>query len=192
MPSPQLVLASASPRRQELLKQIGVSFKAVPASIDELAMAEESPERYSLRLAVEKAQSVREKYDERLPILGADTIVVIGGEILGKPRDEQEAMGMLQRLSGRCHRVLSAICLLDGEQCYTALSESRVFFRHLSNEEQLAYWHSGEPVDKAGAYAIQGLGAIFVKRLEGSYSGVMGLPLYETANLLEKAGIHIL
>ncbi|GAB6068851.1 hypothetical protein JCM13664_21720 [Methylothermus subterraneus] len=146
-----------------------------------------------MRLARAKAKAAQ-KTAQAKPVLGADTAVVIDGEILGKPQDQAQALAYLRRLSGRCHLVLSAVWLelADPRLSLGALSESRVYFRELSEAEIAAYWRTGEPRDKAGAYAIQGLGAVFVKRLEGSFSGVMGLPLYETANLLRKAGIDVL
>jgi septum formation protein len=190
---PDIYLASNSPRRAELLRQIGVDFRVIDTAIDESVTAEETPEAHVTRLAREKARAgqapLRGKH--RRPVLGADTMVVAGGVPMGKPRDREEAIHMLQTLSGRTHRVLSAVALIDAVEDYR-LSISQVTFRTLTREECAAYWSTGEPRDKAGGYAIQGIGAMFVSRLEGSYSGVMGLPLYETAELLAPAGVQIL
>ncbi len=187
-----IVLASASPRRQELLRQIRVRYKVAAASIDETPLADEDPVTYAERLARTKARVVQERTGTRLPVLGADTVVAIDGRILGKPENKAHALEMLRRLSGRSHDVFTAVCLRHSGKSLQALSRSKVRFRPLTDEEILAYWETGEPRDKAGAYAIQGLGAIFVQRLEGSFSGVMGLPLYETAELLRQTGIEVL
>ena len=188
----RIVLASASPRRQELLAQIGVRFHHHFTEIDERRLDNEAPEEYVRRMALEKARAVRRlRGGETLPVLGADTAVVIDGQTLGKPDDLAHARSMLARLSGREHEVLSAVALVGRREAFR-LSRSRVWFRDIGAEEIDAYWRSGEPRDKAGAYAIQGLGAVFIERLEGSYSGVMGLPLYETALLLQEFGIQVL
>jgi septum formation protein len=189
--SPMVCLASASPRRMELLTQIGVSYQVVAATVDETRHGDESPELYVLRLALNKARAGRAGLaatDHRL-VLGADTAVVIDGEILGKPRDQEDGIAMLRRLSGNTHHVYTGVALAGGREA-TRLSVSAVTFRDMSLEECTRYWHTGEPADKAGAYAIQGRGAVFITRLEGSYSGVMGLPLYETAELLIEAGFE--
>ncbi|MGD2075552.1 MAG: Maf family protein [Gammaproteobacteria bacterium] len=187
-----LVLASASPRRRELLSQIGVRFRRKVVPVDETPRDGEPADRYVQRLALEKARAVRRTLDpEAVLVMGADTEVVCGGRPLGKPADLQHARDMLRRLSGRHHQVLSAVALV-GDYEAVRLSESSVWLRPLSDAEIDAYWQSGEPGDKAGGYAIQGLGAVFVQRLEGSYSGVMGLPLYETAQLLKEFGIQVL
>jgi septum formation protein len=187
-----LVLASASPRRSELLKQIGVRFRQRTIEIDETARALESAEDYVRRVALEKARAVqRELGHDEVLVLGADTAVVVDQILLGKPADFAHARQMLRLLSGRAHRVLSAVALV-GRREAVRVSASAVWFRALSDAEIDTYWHTGEPQDKAGAYAIQGLGAVFVERLEGSYSGVMGLPLYETAQLLKDFGIQVL
>jgi septum formation protein len=183
---PVLVLASASPRRRELLWQIGVAHRIAIAGVDENPRAGESAADCVQRLALAKAKKV---WTAGLPVLGADTAVVLDGELLGKPRDRLSALSMLTRLSGRSHRVLSAVALVDGRGSEVRLSDSEVQFRTLTDAECARYWDSGEPRDKAGGYAIQGLGAVFVTRLLGSYSGVMGLPLCETAALLDAAGI---
>ncbi len=192
MTKPSILLASTSPRRRELLAQIGVSFKTVVADIDETPLPNEDPLDFVIRLAREKAKAGQAHNPDQIPVLGADTIVVVDNEVLGKPRDRKHAITMLQRLSGRTHRVLSSVCLDTDKKQRCQLSESQVHFRPMSEDEIIAYWQTGEPADKAGAYAIQGKGAIFVKRIEGSYSGVMGLPLFETANLLQQAGIQLL
>jgi septum formation protein len=186
----RLVLASASPRRSLLLAQIGVPHRIVPADIDERRHAAESVEECVRRLAEQKAQQVLARLrDPAPPVLGADTAVVIDGEMLGKPRDREHALAMLARLSAREHAVISAVALAHHGRVSTRLSHSRVRFRTLSAAQCASYWDSGEPRDKAGAYAIQGLGAVFVQSLQGSYSGVMGLPLFETAALLTAAAV---
>jgi septum formation protein len=186
-----LILASASPRRSELLRQIGVPHRCVPAALNECRLHGESAEQCVRRLAEQKALAVRPQLGDSLPILGADTAVFIDGEMLGKPADRLAALAMLERLSGRTHEVLSAVALAGPHGVRSALSRSQVRFRPLSAAECAAYWDSGEPRDKAGGYAIQGLGAVFVEELRGSYSGVMGLPLFETAALLRDAGIPL-
>ena len=186
---PCVLLASASPRRRELLNQLGIPHEVRPADLQEAPQSGESPEDYVRRVAAEKSAAVRP--EQGLPVLAADTEVVLDGEILGKPRDFSHATELLGRLSDREHRVLSAVSLRLGAEHWEALSESRVWFRPIEPDEIAAYWASGEPRDKAGAYAIQGLGAVFVERIEGSYSGVMGLPLYETARLLRHIGISV-
>ena len=188
---PELYLASASPRRRELLEQIGVAFRILTVNVDESPHPGESPEAYVLRLALDKAKTAHARFSssEDAWVLGADTSVVIDDEILGKPRDQTEGIAMLRRLSGATHHVYTAVSLVGKEQASSRLNISTVRFRTLSPRECEDYWRSGEPVDKAGGYAIQGKGAIFVSRLEGSYSGVMGLPLFETAELLRESGL---
>jgi septum formation protein len=190
----QIYLASGSPRRRELLTQIGVRFAVVTADCDETRHPGEHPEDYVLRLALAKARAARAALPphEHRPVLGADTAVVVGERILGKPADLAESMAMLGLLSGRCHRVLTAVALVATDGVRTDLSESRVTFRTLTPQECLHYWGTGEPRDKAGGYGIQGLGALFITGLTGSYSGVMGLPLFETGRLLGQAGIAVL
>lgn len=187
----QLYLASGSPRRRELLTQIGVPFTAISADIDETPLNNESPSDYVERLARGKARAGYSAIvsDASFCVLGADTAVVQGGKILGKPVDEADACAMLKRLSGTQHEVLTAIAVLDGERCESRVVRSLVRFRPISSEEAAAYWASGEPRDKAGGYGIQGLGAVFVAGLDGSYSAVVGLPLCETAELLGHFGI---
>ncbi|MCU7906710.1 MAG: Maf family nucleotide pyrophosphatase [Candidatus Thiodiazotropha sp. (ex Epidulcina cf. delphinae)] len=191
--NPLIYLASRSPRRRELLRQIGVSHSPADIEVDECVHPAESPEAYVLRLAIEKVRAglLLTNEMERLPVLAADTTVVIGGEILGKPRDREQGLSMLRRLSGHTHEVYTAVAL-GSRRIETRLSLSRVTFRPMSGTEIEAYWESGEPADKAGGYAIQGLGAQFVKELQGSYSGVMGLPLFETAELLRGEGIELM
>ncbi|AUM68286.1 Maf family protein [Pseudomonas fluorescens] len=186
-----LYLASGSPRRRELLTQIGVPFTAVSADIDETPLAHETPSAYVERLARGKAEAGRRALHADVDgcVLGADTAVVLDGRILGKPLDQAEAMTMLLSLSGREHEVLTAIAVLDGQRCESRVVSSRVRFRSITEQEAAVYWASGEPRDKAGGYGIQGLGAVFVAGLEGSYSAVVGLPLCETAELLGHFGI---
>ena len=189
--SPVLRLASASPRRRQLLDLIGVPHVVTPADIDETPLAGERSDRYVLRLARGKAETVW-KTQRDLPVLGADTTVVLGEEIFGKPESEADAVAMLSKLSGRTHVVHTGIALRtpDGRE-FIGLSTTEVQFAHLSSEQMQAYWASGEPQGKAGAYAIQGLGAVFVSNISGSYTGVMGLPLYETAEMLRAAGVPV-
>jgi septum formation protein len=172
------------------LRQIGVPFQVLPAPIDETPRPGEGAADFVQRMAREKALWVQGQLnDPAALVLGADTDVVLDGEILGKPRDAADAAATLRRLSGRDHLVLSALALAGPGGLRCRLSQSRVWLRQLSAAEISAYWASGEPADKAGSYAIQGLGAVFIKHLEGSYSGVMGLPLLETAELLTQAGL---
>jgi septum formation protein len=185
-----LVLASASPRRRELLLQIGVPFTVLVADVDERVLAGEPADAYVLRLAVAKANAVVARADAA-PVLGADTTVVVDGRILGKPVSADDAFAMLCALSGREHEVLTAVALCAGGRVATALSRTRVRFRARDDALIARYVASGEPMDKAGAYGIQGFGAVLVERIEGSYSGVVGLPLAETAGLLLAAGIGI-
>lgn len=183
-------LASASPRRGELLRQIGVEFRVRAADIDESPLPGEPPREYVLRLAAAKAAAVGGALaPQPAPVLAADTAVVVDGEILGKPADAAEAERMLERLSGRVHEVLTAVALGAGGTIDTRLSRSEVRFRATTAAERAAYCRTGEPLDKAGAYAIQGLAAVFVEHLRGSFSGVMGLPLFETAELLVQCGV---
>ena len=195
---PHIYLASRSPRRRELLKQIGVSYEMLllrehigrEADINENALPGESPEAYVRRVCETKAGIAWRRITERKmvlhPVLAADTTVCIDGEILAKPADNADALRMLKLLSGREHRVLSAVALQSGQQRRLAISDSRVRFREISDDEIASYIACAEPMGKAGAYAIQGRAAVFVAMLSGSFSGVMGLPLYETAELLRK------
>ena len=188
---PQIILASASPRRSELLKQIGISHRIMAVDIDETPFANESPLAYVERVAAEKSAACQGLLNDNLPVLSADTSVICDGEIMGKPIDLEHAISMLSSLSGRSHQVYSAVSL-RGDNHWQALSISEVKFKPLSNQEIVAYWQTGEPCDKAGAYAIQGLASTFIESITGSFSGVMGLPLYETAQLLAKQGIRVI
>jgi len=185
----QLILASASPRRRELLEQLGVDYLCDPAAIDESAVAGEKPEDYVRRMAREKAAAVAARHPSSRWVLAADTTVVLGDDVLGKPRDHFDGLGMLARLSGRSHSVLTAICLHGAGEAQGELVETRVEFVPLSREVCEAYLATDEPWDKAGCYAIQGLGGAFVRSIQGSYSNVVGLPLSETWQLLRAAGI---
>jgi septum formation protein len=189
-PNPELVLASKSPRRSEILKALGVAFRVVSVNVDEAPLDGESPAELVLRLALAKA--VAADVDSGSIVLGADTAVVVDGEALGKPRDEAEALSMLQRLSGRVHKVLTGVVVNGPHGTRSALSETDVYFREIGRDEALAYWQSGEPGDKAGAYGVQGLGGMFVERIDGSYSGVVGLPVFETVALLREAGFDVM
>jgi septum formation protein len=189
-----LYLASASPRRQELLCQVGLNYEALPSNITEERQAGEAPLDYVRRVAADKARHVARLVSERglpaHPVLGADTEVLVEDDILGKPRDRAHAASMLRRLSGRTHTVLTAICLVTAAGEHSALCESRVTFAALPDAAIARYLETGEADDKAGAYAIQGRAAGFIARLEGSYSGVMGLPLYELFETLKRAGVE--
>lgn len=188
MQPPQIILASASPRRRELLDQIGVRYSVSPVDIDETPGQDEPPERYVYRVASEKAAKAKQGDKSGFPVLAADTAVVLDDTIMGKPATMADAVSMLTQLSGRTHQVYSAVSLW-GEEHWQVLNVTDVVFRELSGDEIINYWKTGEPQDKAGAYALQGLGALFVQKLSGSYSGVVGLPLFETAGLLAMAGI---
>jgi septum formation protein len=187
-----LYLASASPRRRELLEQIGVAYRLLAVTVDEEPHSGESPEIYVLRLALEKARAGYACVANRVAgwVLGADTSVVVDHDILGKPRNQEQGVAMLRRLSGVTHHVYTGVALVGRDGEGTRLSVNAVSFRSLSQRECEDYWRSGEPLDKAGGYAIQGRGAMFISRLEGSYSGVMGLPLFETAELMREFGLN--
>lgn len=186
-----LYLASGSPRRRELLTQIGVPFLSQIVPIDEKPLPDELPVAYVERLARAKAQAglAALSHPEGAVVLGADTAVVLDGRILGKPADAAEAQATLLALSGRSHQVLTAVAVASAARVAVRVVSSQVSFRPLRAEEIAAYWASGEPQDKAGSYAIQGLAAVFVSQLQGSYSAVVGLPLCETAELLEEFAI---
>ena len=203
--TPRIYLASTSPRRRELLRQIGINFDVLTfragergedADVDETPLPDEAVERYVERLALAKAQAgMRRVLWRKLlphPVLAADTTLEVDGEIVGKPREAAEAHAILERLSGRRHRVLTAVAMSDGERTRSRLSVSEVAFRRLSEHDIRRYIATGEPFDKAGAYGIQGHAAIFVEEIRGSYSGIMGLPLFETAALLEIFGHPVL
>ncbi|REG81759.1 Maf family protein [Marinomonas pollencensis] len=195
-----LVLASASPRRKELLGQLVRHFEVCPADIDETPYQDESASDYVLRMAHEKALAATNKLqqgqlaDTPFVVLASDTSVVVEGKILGKPNDFEESKAMLRMLSDRDHQVMTSVCLYDPMREHLQLTNvvSDVSFRAISDVEIAQYWRSGEPQDKAGSYAIQGLGAVFVRSVSGSYSAVVGLPLYETSQLLALFGIHSL
>lgn len=184
---PHLVLASRSPRRAELLRQLGLSFDVAVAAVEERRHPGQTPAQYAVSTARAKAQAVAQTTDA--VVLGADTDVVIDDEILGQPKNREDALAMLARLSNREHEVYSGVAVVQGARCETALSVTRVRFGVIPAEDAAAYWRSGEPADKAGAYAIQGGAARWVRELHGSYSGVVGLPLYETGELLSRFGV---
>lgn len=192
----QIYLASQSPRRRELLQQIGIKFRVLVPNVNEVALPRESPTEYVERIARIKAEAARarvvERRMQRYPVLAADTAVILGRRILGKPQSDAEAASMLLSLSGRTHQVITAVAMAFEGKLKVTRSESAVTFRRLAPDEIAQYVASGEPHDKAGAYAIQGLAAAFISRIEGSYSGVMGLPLFETSRLLKSFGIQVL
>lgn len=188
----QLVLASASKRRRELLAQIGVRFELMPVDSIERQHAGESSRDYVQRAALEKAQAGWRASKSVYPVLGADTAIELNGRTFGKPADKTHAMAMLNALSGREHRVYSGVAVVAAERYAQRVSCTRVVFRSISSDEIQRYWASGEPLGKAGAYAIQGRAAVFVADLRGSYSGVVGLPLFETAQLLREFGVQAL
>ena len=179
-----LYLASGSPRRQELLTQLGVSFERIVTGIDEQRAEGESAQQYVSRLAREKAQAGVARVPRDLPVLGADTIVILNGEVLEKPHDADHAARMLRKLSGQMHQVMTAVALADRQHVLDCLVVTEVTFRVLTDDDIAAYIASGEPMDKAGAYGIQGLGGCFVRKINGSYHAVVGLPLVETYELL--------
>lgn len=185
-----MILASASPRRRELLTQIGVLFTVDPADIDESLLVQEAPLAYVERMAREKAQAVAVRHPGDT-VLGSDTTVVCDGAILAKPVDRDDAVRMLTALSGRSHQVLTAVALVTGERVRSQVVTTEVRFRELSIDEIHAYVATGEPMDKAGAYGIQGFGAVFVADMKGSYSNVVGLPLTETAALLRQSDVPV-
>jgi len=185
----KIILASASPRRAELLDQIGVSYKIQAVNIDENNHFQEKPEALVKRLAEEKSQAIKNSV---IPVLGSDTLGTINNELLIKPKDFQHAKSMLQKISGEWHDILTAVSITYLDTTKTIVNNNRVLFREITNDEIQAYWNTGEPHDKAGAYAIQGIAACFIEKIEGSYSGIMGLPLFETSQLLEQFGISIM
>lgn len=185
---PAIFLASRSPRRRELLQQMAVDFAVITPDIDESVQAGEQPLSYVRRIAHEKAEAglLMRGCDDRRPVLAADTAVIINGQILGKPGDDDEARHMLKQLSGQTHQVMSAVALADSRQRVSAVSVSKVTFARLTEAEIDWYLETGEGRDKAGSYAVQGLGAMFIEQISGSYSGIMGLPIRETAQLLKQ------
>jgi septum formation protein len=188
--NPLILLASASPRRSALLTQIGVPHAIRPVNIDESVRPGESPAEYVYRLARAKAETLWDQLGpaERIPVLGADTTVALGTGVLGKPASASELLTMLRRLSGQTHQVYTGVALRSERGTGLRLSVSDVTFRALNDLEIIAYWESGEPADKAGGYAVQGRAATFIERIHGSYSGIVGLPLFETAQLLAEIG----
>jgi len=192
MQQPILHLASSSPRRREILLSMGLRFTYAGVDIDETRAAGESATDMVLRLAIGKASAAAVARHGDLPIMGADTVVVCGDRILGKPSSKEDGLQMLAHLSGKRHQVLTAVSVLAGQTEKTAVSVTDVVFREITPDEALAYWQSGEPEGKAGAYAIQGKGGIFAQSISGSYSGVVGLPVFETASLLDWAGVDVL
>lgn len=186
----RIILASASPRRRELLDQIGIRYHVRPVDIDESAQMNETAEDLVQRLAKEKAEAAWQNevkvddYADTL-VLGADTLGVLNNQLLVKPTHYEHAHRMLSAMSGHCHEILSAVAIRHSQGCEVSLNVNKVYFKTLTDGDIRRYWESGEPRDKAGAYAIQGYAAVFIKRIEGSYSGVMGLPLYETQQLLD-------
>ena len=191
MPHAPIVLASRSPRRSQLLAQIGVPHEVLALDFDEARLPGEAPQAFVERLARDKALHARTACPGGRLLLAADTVVVLDEEIFGKPASETDCERILGALSGRTHEVMTAVALHCAGSVRLELSVSRVTFRPIGLGERRAYWRTGEPADKAGGYAIQGLGAVFVERIEGSYSGVMGLPLFETTRLLDTAGVAV-
>lgn len=188
----ELLLASRSPRRRELLAQIGIDFDVIDVEVDESPLPDEAPRALAERLARAKARAGRATAGDGPPVLGADTVVTLDGAVLGKPHDRETALAMLERLSGREHEVWSGIAVAGSGEPLSRAVCTRVRMRAIAPAEMTAYWDCGEPDGKAGAYAIQGRGAIFVESIEGSYSNVVGLPLYEAAQLLQRFGVDVL
>lgn len=188
---PRLHLASGSPRRREILEQLGLRFSFAETEVDETRLNGEGAAEMVMRLAGAKAAAGGQRHEDAA-VLAADTVVVLEDRVFGKPASKKDAVQTLLALSGRTHEVLTAVVLLRGEDIFRALSRSEVSFRDIDAVEAGRYWDCGEPRDKAGSYAIQGLGGIFVKHIRGSFSGIVGLPVFETASLLGKAGIDIL
>lgn len=188
---PNLHLASGSPRRREILGQLGLRFSFAETAVDESRLAGEGAADMVMRLAEAKA-AAGERSNADAAILAADTVVVLDNRVFGKPASREDAVSTLVALSGRTHEVLTAVVLRRGHDVFRALSRSEVSFREIGVAEANGYWDCGEPRDKAGSYAIQGVGGIFVKQMRGSFSGIVGLPVFETASLLSEAGIDIL
>jgi septum formation protein len=186
-----LILASASPRRVDILNQIGVRFSVAPADINESQLINESSAEFVCRLASQKAKTGYNSQIGSQSVLGADTLVLCDEQIFGKPKDYADSKRMLSQLSGRAHKVISAVAINNGVESAVLMSETSVIFRIISEQEFLNYWSTGEPVGKAGSYAIQGLGSIFVESIQGSYSGVVGLPIAETCRLLRHFKVPI-
>jgi septum formation protein len=188
-----IILASTSPRRQDLLRQIGIIFRTMPSDVDEGILPGESPEKYAVRVALDKAASVAARTDSGI-VIGADTIVVVRDEVLGKPADARDAVRMLSMLSGKMHRVITGLAVVDASTSTikTASAVTRVWFHDMAPEAIESYVATGEPLDKAGAYGIQERGALFVERIDGCYFNVVGLPLSLLADLLRDADITII
>lgn len=191
-----LILASASPRRLQLLQQIGIDAEVIIADIDETPLLDEKPDVYVKRLALDKAIKVQEALNakdiQQQVVLAADTIIALDDRLLGKPASETEARQMWSLMSGRWHNVLTAVAILDASKRQVVIQNSKVLFCSISSEAMDKYWATGEPVGKAGAYAIQGQAACWIERIEGSYSSIMGLPLFETSQLLKDFDFPIL
>ena len=190
MAKPSLILASSSPRRREILDAMGLVFTVQTAAVDETLQQGEAASEMVVRLAASKATAIA--LQEEQVIIGADTAVVLGDEIFGKPADADDALRMLSRLSGQTHQVMTGVAVASVMGLNTILSVTDVRFREISTDEARRYWQSGEPEDKAGAYAIQGRGGVFVEAIMGSYTGVVGLPVFETARMLHEAGLEVL
>ena len=188
----KLILASGSPRRADLLRQLGLSFSVVVPSVDEMPRRNEDSLKYVERMAKDKNAEIRKRLDSVDLVLSADTVVVYQSRILGKPKSKTEGLSMLRLLSERTHKVITGVALTTKTQKKFCFVETKVKFRRLSDKEIQAYWMTKEPKDKAGSYGIQGLGALFVSRIEGSYSNVVGLPLMETGELLKQVGVDCL
>lgn len=188
--APPLILASASPRRKELLESVGISCRVMPAEIDETVLATEQPTDYVCRMAQEKAQAVQAQLDDSLPVLAADTIVTQGGKVFTKPEHEADAKNIWNSLSDAEHTVMTAVCLSAHGKITTRISKTLVTMQPISDQQMQRYWLSGEPQDKAGAYAIQGLASAWVASIAGSYSNVVGLPLYEVNDLLGEINLN--
>lgn len=181
-----IVLASSSPRRRELLQQVGLDFEVKSFEINESPHLHEAPADYVVRLAIEKAQAAIEQLPENTVVIAADTTVTIDGQILGKPVSQADAFAMWQRLSGRNHYVMTGVAVACNERMLHRRVTTEVHFSHLSRTDMQQYWATQEPLGKAGGYAIQGRGAAFIPKINGSYSNVVGLPLFETLDLLEE------
>ncbi len=187
----KLFLASSSPRRKELMSQLELDPKVVIAPVEEVALPNESPSSFVIRMAVEKAMAGYDKLSgDDIFVIGADTVVVLGGQVYGKPKNKFSALKMLSALAGKTHTVISAVAVISAGVVYFDKCSTQVRFRNLKPQEIEAYWQTGEPEGKAGSYAIQGVGARFIEEINGSYSGVMGLPLYELDQLLTQSGFY--
>lgn len=184
--APRIILASSSPRRREFLKQLGIPFKIIAPRVEEEAEKREKPGHFAWRLAVDKAFDVASRVPGKRIVIAADTIVVLGKKILGKPKDAADAQRMLKMLSGREHEVITGVCVMQGKKRLNFVTSTNVEFKKLTKQELDFYIASGEPMDKAGAYAIQGIGSFLIRRIRGSYTNVVGLPVAELLDVLEK------